>query len=180
MKKRLPALLLAAAVLAADLVTKALVFGWFERRGIREGEVVWLAGDWFGFARVMNPGVTGGMGSFLGPTLLSVFTLLASIGIALYIFLPRRHDRWTLVALALILGGAIGNLYDRLRFGEVRDFIDVWPRLSWPSWLHHWPTFNIADSCIVAGVAMLVFHSLFLHRKRAETATESEDEPEEK
>jgi signal peptidase II len=167
MKSRLPALLLAAAVLAADLVSKRLVFDWFERRGIGEGQLVWLAGDWFGFARVMNPGVTGGMGSFLGPTLLSVFTAVAALGIALYLVLPKGHDRLTLLALALILGGAVGNLYDRVQFGAVRDFIDVWPRLPWPPWLDHWPTFNVADSGIVVGVSLLVVHSLFFSKGTA-------------
>jgi len=172
MKRRVPALVLAAAVLVADLVSKQLVFSWFNSRGVSEGQVVWLVGDWFGAAHVMNPGVTGGMGSFLGATFLAVFTAVAAIGIALYLVFPKGHDRWTLVALGLILGVAVGNLYDRVLFGEVRDFIDVWPRLDWPAWLHHWPTFNIADSGIVAGVAMLVFHSLFLSRKSAARAPE--------
>jgi len=172
MMRRIPAILLAASVLAADLLSKHLAFSWFDSKGVAEGQVVWLAGDWFGFARVMNPGVTGGMGSFLGATFLAVFTGAAAIGIALYLLLPKGHDRFTLVALAFILGGAVGNLYDRVFFGEVRDFIDVWPRLDWPSWLHHWPTFNIADSGIVAGVVMLVFHSVFLSRKSAARASE--------
>ncbi|MEN8150060.1 MAG: signal peptidase II [Planctomycetota bacterium] len=172
MKRRLPAVCLAVAVLVADLASKHCIFAWFDSAGIRSGQVSWIFGEWFGLARVMNPGVTGGIGSFLGPVFLSIFTAVASVGIALYLLLPKGHDRWTLVSLALILGGAVGNLYDRVIFGEVRDFIDVWPRLPWPSWLHHWPTFNIADSGIVVGVVMLVVHSLFLAKKTAAHGSE--------
>ena len=157
--------MLAAVVAIADLLTKRIVFDWFDDRGMVEGEIHWIYGRFFGWARVMNPGVTGGVGSALGPTLLSLLTTVAVVAILLYLILPRGHSRFTLTGLALVLGGAVGNLYDRIVFGEVRDFIDVWPRLPWPSWLHHWPTFNIADSAIVTGVILLMFHSLFLHPK---------------
>jgi signal peptidase II len=156
----------AAAVAAADLISKAAVFSWLDGRGLEFGEKYWVFGRWFALTMVMNPGVTGGVGSALGPTLLSALTFLAVVGITLYILLPKSHDRWTLLALAFILGGAIGNLFDRLVFGEVRDFIDIWPRLPWPPWLFHWPTFNLADSAIVTGVIMLLFHSLFLSGKK--------------
>ncbi len=168
--KRAGYLIPAAAVAAADLVSKAAVFSLLDGRGVEYGERYWIFGHWFALTRVMNPGVTGGVGSALGPVLLSALTFLAVVGITLYILLPKGHDRWTLIALGLILGGAIGNLFDRLVFGEVRDFIDVWPRLSWPPWLYHWPTFNLADSAIVTGVIMLLFHSLFLAKKREEPA----------
>ncbi len=172
MKSRLPAVGLALVVLVADLASKHFVFAWFDAEGVHSGQVTWIFGEWFGLARVMNPGVTGGIGSFLGPTFLSIFTGIAVVGIALYLLLPKGHDRWTLFALALIFGGAIGNLYDRVQYGAVRDFIDVWPRLPWPAWLHHWPTFNIADSGIVVGVVMLVVHSLFLSKKAEKAAEE--------
>jgi signal peptidase II len=59
------------------------------------------------------------------------------------------------VALALFLGGALSNLFDRIRFGRVVDFLDVY----WRS--YHWPTFNLADSAIVVGAGLLVFQLLF-------------------
>ena len=62
-----------------------------------------------------------------------------------------RHLQWeTTVGLALILGGALSNLFDRIRFGRVVDFIDVYYRS------YHWPTFNLADTFIVIGVALLL------------------------
>ncbi|MGB5541588.1 MAG: signal peptidase II [Gammaproteobacteria bacterium] len=78
----------------------------------------------------------------------------------LLVWLRRLHAReWrTALALALILGGAIGNLIDRLLYGHVIDFIDVY----YKTW--HWPTFNVADSAISIGAALLVLDALFSHR----------------
>jgi len=63
------------------------------------------------------------------------------------------------LGLALILGGALGNVIDRLRFGQVVDFVDL-HAFGW-----HWPAFNVADSAITVGAALLVFEGL-LHRER--------------
>lgn len=81
------------------------------------------------------------------------FTALAvAVGIAIVIWLARTPAtaRWMPCALALVLGGTLGNLYDRLTLGHVIDFIDVYYR-NW-----HWPAFNIADSAISTGVIMLL------------------------
>lgn len=77
--------------------------------------------------------------------------------------LPAGEWR-TALALALILGGAIGNLIDRVLYGHVIDFIDVYYR-TW-----HWPTFNIADSAISVGAALLVLDALFVHRHQSPAA----------
>jgi signal peptidase II len=63
------------------------------------------------------------------------------------------------VALAMICGGAIGNIIDRVRFGAVADFIDVY----YKGW--HWPAFNLADSCIVLGAGILIVDALFKKEK---------------
>ena len=78
------------------------------------------------------------------------------------VFLRRveRGDWWNLTALSLILGGAVGNLVDRIRYGEVVDFIDVY--IGW----YHWPVFNVADSGITVGMVILVGHAV-LHRRPA-------------
>ncbi len=95
-----------------------------------------------------------------------LFTFAAvAIGAVLIVWLSRtpRNDWRTAAPLALIIGGAIGNLIDRLRFGYVVDFIDVYYR-DW-----HWPAFNIADSAIsVAAVALIAF-GLF-HRQQPDGA----------
>ncbi len=74
--------------------------------------------------------------------------------------LPRGQDRMAL-ALALIIGGAAGNLVDRLLYGHVIDFIDLY----YGVW--HWPTFNIADSAITLGAALLILDAIMGHRDNA-------------
>lgn len=84
------------------------------------------------------------------------FVILAVGAIILLVTWLRRlpaGQKWTALALALILGGAAGNLVDRLFYGHVIDFIDVYYR-SW-----HWPTFNIADSAITAGAFLLLLEA---------------------
>lgn len=82
--------------------------------------------------------------------------LAVLISIVLLVWLRRLKagERMTALALALILGGAIGNLVDRVLYGYVIDFIDVY----YDSW--HWPTFNVADSAITAGAALLLLEAL--------------------
>ena len=87
--------------------------------------------------------------------------LAVSVSVAI-IFWLRRLDakrRWEAAALALILGGALGNVWDRLYYGYVVDFIDVYYGS------HHWPAFNIADSAITVGAALLIIDALFLQRR---------------
>ena len=87
-----------------------------------------------------------------------------SIGAAIFILIWSQrplvaHDRFLTMALGLILGGTFGNLYDRVVFGGVRDF------LRWHGGFE-WPTFNIADCCLVCGACMLLVHSFFLHEEK--------------
>ncbi|WP_010083740.1 signal peptidase II [endosymbiont of Riftia pachyptila] len=72
-----------------------------------------------------------------------------------------RGERWVAVALSLVIGGAIGNVVDRIFYGQVIDFI----HLHYQQW--YWPAFNIADSAITVGVVVLIFDSLFLASKRS-------------
>lgn len=89
--------------------------------------------------------------------------LALAISAVLILWLRRipRAQRWLPVALALILGGAVGNLWDRIFLGHVVDFLDVYL----DRW--HWPAFNIADSAISAGAVMLLVDALWLERRRA-------------
>ncbi len=92
---------------------------------------------------------------------LIVFTLIAAI--AVLIALVRLGNRITLatLALAFILGGAIGNVHDRIAYGSVVDFIEV------HIFTYHWPDFNVADSSVVMGACLLMLDSLLPHRKPA-------------
>ena len=82
------------------------------------------------------------------------------VSVFIVVWLRRLHarDTWTAAGLALVLGGAIGNLIDRLIYGHVIDFIDLFYST------YHWPTFNIADSAISVGAALLIVHSLVTHK----------------
>ncbi len=83
----------------------------------------------------------------------SVIALVVSIGITIWIKRLKPTETWLAVALALVLGGAIGNLWDRVTLGYVVDFIDVYYQQS------HWPAFNIADSAICVGAVLLIIDS---------------------
>lgn len=88
--------------------------------------------------------------------------LLASVFICFWLKRLDRAQRWEAVAWALVLGGALGNLIDRILYGYVIDFLDVY----YGDW--HWPAFNIADSAITVGVVMLLLDSFRpSHRQQA-------------
>ncbi len=107
---------------------------------------------------VRNTGVAFGLlpahGELTGTLMLAGMGLVA-LGVVGYYF--RRtpdHDLFLLTALSLILGGAVGNLIDRLAAGAVTDFVDVYVGV------HHWPAFNVADSAISVGIVFLALDSL--------------------
>jgi signal peptidase II len=92
------------------------------------------------------------------------FTVIAvgvSAGLTVWLMKLKPSEKWLSIALALVIGGALGNLYDRIAYGHVIDFIHV----HWES--RYFPAFNIADSAISIGAAMLLFESLFLQNKKS-------------
>jgi len=91
--------------------------------------------------------------------LFAVIALVISIAIIVWLRRLKAHQRWEAAALALVLGGALGNLWDRLTLGYVVDFVDVY---YGP---HHFPAFNVADSAITLGAALLVIDLLFLQQR---------------
>jgi signal peptidase II len=94
---------------------------------------------------------------------LIVFTLVAAAAVLVAMIRLGSRITLTTVALALILGGAIGNVHDRIVYGSVVDFIEV------HICHYHWPDFNVADSCIVTGACLLFLDSLLPHKKHALT-----------
>jgi signal peptidase II len=139
-------------VLVLDQVTKFIV----EKR-IRLHEIIVVLPGFFNLTHVRNRGAAFGILSSAPDVWRTVFfitvTVLAVVVIAL---LVRKTDERLLVsAFSLIIGGAVGNLIDRIRYGEVVDFIQ-WYVKSW-----YWPSFNVADSAISAGVALLAIDMLF-------------------
>lgn len=143
LRRAAPWLALAALVVALDQGTKAIV------RARLDLYEVWPAGwELIRFQHIQNTGAAFGILQGAG-TFLVVATFIAIAGITAFLLTLPSHGRLYHVSLALILGGAVGNLIDRLRLGAVTDFID-------PT---HYPAFNLADSCIVSGVALLAYLS---------------------
>lgn len=147
-KEKIPHLLLMLVLILADQASKLLVVAAVPLGGTRE-----VLPGFFRLWHVRNSGaVWGFLSGHDGSWVPKAITMLAAVALAvvLYFFLRAgRHERLELLAYALILGGALGNLIDRLRLGYVVDFLDVFVR-SW-----HWPTFNVADSGITLGVLLL-------------------------
>ena len=94
--------------------------------------------------------------------LLVGFSVIAMIVVSVLLWKQTRPVTTTGVALSLILGGAVGNLWDRVASGRVVDFLDVYYKT------YHWPVFNLADSAIVVGASLLVLEIIFGHPKTAE------------
>ena len=116
----------------------------------------------FNFVLVWNRGVSFGMfgsHSHWGPILLTGLALVISV--VLLVWLRRVETRLVATAIGLVLGGALGNVIDRLRFEAVVDFLDFHV-LG-----YHWPAFNVADSAISVGVGLLLYDALFESRRRA-------------
>jgi len=107
------------------------------------------------FVMVWNKGISFGMMDNKYPHMAGIFIVLSlTIALILTVWLALSTQKIVTVALALIIGGALGNVADRVRFDAVEDFIDF--HLA----QYHWPAFNVADSCIVIGAGILMLVSL--------------------
>jgi signal peptidase II len=141
-------------VFAADQVTKALV----ESR-IPDRAVVPVVGGFFNLTNTKNSGAVFGLFSdspvwWKTPVLIVISAALL-IGVVILV-IRTQHLRWeTSIGLSLVLGGALSNLFDRMRTGLVEDFLDFYIRS------YHWATFNLADSAIVVGTGFIVVQVLF-------------------
>jgi signal peptidase II len=156
-------LLLSLLVVAADRWTK-----WLASRRIELGDHVTVIAHIFAISHVENPGAAFSLfndSSSPGRVrwMLLVFSLLAAVAVLIALLKLGRRISATTIALALILGGALGNAYDRLRFGYVIDFLEV-------HIVHyHWPDFNVADSAIVVGGIMLLLDALFSGKEQTDS-----------
>jgi signal peptidase II len=144
----------AAGVVVLDRLTKWAMLGW-----LRPGESVEVTG-FFNLVLVFNRGAAF---SFLADQpgwQTPFFAAVAIIAAAVVSWMLWRHHARTLLSsgLALILGGALGNLWDRLAWGAVADFLDF-HAFGW-----HWPAFNVADAAITVGAAILIAEG-FLHKE---------------
>ncbi len=144
-------LLAAATVFVLDQITKWVILDVVELPVLRSIEVT----SFFNLTMVWNYGVSFGMLAHPGtevPYFLIVATLV--IVVALVVWLRKVTDRYVALGLGFIIGGALGNIIDRIRFGAVADFLDV------HAYGYHWPAFNVADSAIFIGVIILLWDGL--------------------
>ena len=157
MSRAWPWFLGALGIVAADQITKAIVLGRFA-----PGERLELTG-FLNLVLVFNKGAAF---SLLAQapgwqTPLLVLIALAAAAILSALIVRNPGNRLLCSGLALVLGGALGNLIDRLRFGHVVDFVD----LHAAGW--HWPAFNVADSGITVGAVILILEGFLGHERRA-------------
>jgi len=156
--KRVQYLILAAAVIVLDIWTKALVLARIDLH-----ETIPIIPNFFQLVHVRNTGAAFGIGanasSRIVPLLLNFGAIAVFFVVVVYALRSAVTDRVLQTGLHLILGGAIGNLLDRFRFGYVVDFLDVYVGTK------HWPAFNVADSAICIGIALLFLDM----RKKPET-----------
>ena len=152
---------LAAAIVVADQLTK-----WAVLANFAYGERLPVTG-FFNLVLAFNKGAAFSMfaqGAGWQRPILIAFALAAS-GIVGYLIVRNPGKRLFCLGLALILGGALGNLIDRVRFGYVVDFLDF-HALGW-----HWPAFNVADSGITVGAVILILEGFIPHERRARASS---------
>ena len=148
---RLVHLALIPALIALDLAAKA-----WARSDLRLGEPVQVL-PFFDLTLGYNRGVAFGLLNDAGG--LAVLLVTAAISLMFGIWFWREPRPLTRLGLALVLGGALGNFFDRLWRGEVTDFLDV------HAFGHHWPAFNVADSAIAGGAVLLVIDMMRARRE---------------
>lgn len=147
----------AAAAFALDQATKALALGSPALTGGVEVLPV------FNLVLVRNHGVSFGMLGGIAPWWALILLGLAIVA-ALAVWLWQSQSRLVSMALGLVIGGALGNVIDRLRFQAVTDFLDF--HLAG----YHWPAFNLADVAIVCGAALLLADGLLWEKRRGRPA----------
>lgn len=161
---------LAAGGCLVDLVTKSWIF---RTLGMpHEQPSWWLVGENFGFTTSLNEGALFGIGQGQG-LVFSMLSLVAIAGIFSWLFVVGAiADRWLSVALGAVTGGILGNLYDRLGLPGLIWHAHAFHERGEPvyavrDWLHFkidgvvdWPIFNIADSLLVCGAALLIWHAM--------------------
>lgn len=147
----------AMAVVVLDQLSKAAVRAYFAGHAMGEHENVT---SFFNIVLIYNRGMSFGLFNGAGGLNALLFSLVAAAIVTVLIYwLSRVESPLLAVAIGLIIGGAIGNVIDRIRLGAVVDFLDFHAG-SW-----HWPAFNVADSAICVGVAVMLLDGLLLRRE---------------
>jgi signal peptidase II len=160
--------LISLSIVALDQISKVQIM-----QTMRLHESIPVVSEFFSLTYIRNPGAAFGLLASSGQTFRLIFFGLTSVfalGLLGMIFYRLRQDDWVgQLSIAGILGGAIGNLLDRVRFGEVIDFLDFYVNG------YHWPAFNVADAAISVGVFFLILH--FALEKKEEEGVLQQERP---
>ncbi len=160
-KLALAGLGLALILFIADQVSKTLIRNYVLDQG---GAVEVL--PFFNLVYVWNEGVSFGMMQAGSPAGVYLLIGIAAAITALFLVLLIKSDHYvTAIGCGTIIGGSCGNIVDRVQYGAVYDFADV------HALGYHWPAFNVADACVMIGIAIIAYDSLFLSSKSKETTS---------
>ena len=159
-----PMIIVAVIAICFDQLTKIII-----RRAVASRSTIKVVEGWFHITYAENTGMAFGMLRGWNP----VFIIVGFVAIG-FIFVYYRQFKasgWMRISLGLLLGGALGNLIDRIIFGYVTDFLQFrW----WFVHLRWWPSFNIADACVVAGAIMVIL-GMFERSKSVDNGDQSEE-----
>ncbi|MBW2000398.1 MAG: signal peptidase II [Deltaproteobacteria bacterium] len=147
-------------------ITTVFFINWWARRLIVQTvdlyERVPVIKGFFSITHIRNPGAAFGLFSKLDPSYRLPFLLgtsFAALLLIAYLLVKSGQDHWVRrLGLSFLTGGAIGNIYERLVYGEVVDYLDFYFRN------YHWPSFNAADMFITAGVGFVLLYHIFINR----------------
>ena len=156
------ALVYAALVVVFDQISKYLV-----RHNLDLHATVPVVGDFFRLTYVENSGIVFGIKVGVALPLFTVLSIAATILILYFFYRERTSHLGIRISLALVLGGAIGNLIDRIVFGQVVDFLDF------GLGKYRFFVFNVADSAVTVGVVLFLLLTTFIHPQRQEAAGEN-------
>ncbi len=180
------------AVLITDLFSKFYIKGItipflnIKLEGLYHGESISVLGDFFKITFIENPGMAFGFNPGSDFKLwISLFSLVACIGLLVYLYLAREKSLSLRIAIAMILGGAIGNLIDRMFYGIIYDYAPMFygkvvDFLDFDFFnfsilgrnYDRWPIFNIADASVTVGVLILIF--FYRHHSKVESGEDKE------
>jgi len=147
-------LTVSGALIVLDQISKLIILRW-----VPMFEIFPVIPGFFNITHIRNPGGAFGFMAAQGQEVrillfMAMSSLAAGVIVFFYLRTPAAYS-WLSMALLLVFGGAVGNMIDRFRFGEVVDFLDFY------AGGYHFPAFNVADSGITVGMAILVYHLLF-------------------
>jgi signal peptidase II len=144
---------IAGSVVLVDQIVKTII-----KLTVPLYSLITVIPGFFNISHIQNPGGAFGFLSDQDPTLrIIVFIFFSSLATIVILYLYYKTDEslpFLAFGIALIFGGAVGNLIDRIRFGKVVDFLDFYIGAL------HWPSFNVADSAVSVGIAIFLYHLL--------------------